>query len=37
MSKQKESESSLLWDCFINWSLTLEKKTPKEPEDVKKE
>ena len=23
--KQKQDEPSLLWDCFTNWSLTLEK------------
>jgi len=22
---QKEKDSSLLWDCFTNWSLTLQK------------
>jgi hypothetical protein len=22
---EKQVESSLLWDCFTNWSLTLEK------------
>jgi len=28
MSKtQKQNNSSLLWDCFTNWSLTLEKST----------
>ena len=26
MSKsQNQNDSSLLWDCFTNWSLTLEK------------
>jgi len=23
-NKQKQDESSLLWDCFTNWSQTLE-------------
>ncbi len=28
MSNTKnQNESSLLWDCFTNWSLTLEKTT----------
>jgi hypothetical protein len=28
MSKSQNQEgSSLLWDCFTNWSLTLEKTT----------
>jgi len=22
---KKDSDASLLWDCFTNWSLTLEK------------
>jgi len=25
--KQAKAQSSLLWDCFTNWSLTLEKTT----------
>ena len=24
-NKQNQKDSSLLWDCFTNWSLTLEK------------
>jgi hypothetical protein len=27
---RKEAKSSLLWDCFTNWSLTLEKTTQQE-------
>ena len=23
--REKQDDSSLLWDCFTNWSLTLEK------------
>jgi hypothetical protein len=23
--KEKKDDSHLLWDCFVNWSLTLEK------------
>jgi hypothetical protein len=31
MSKIKDqTDSSLLWDCFTNWSLTLEKTTKQE-------
>jgi len=26
-STQDRADSSLLWDCFTNWSLTLEKIT----------
>ncbi|HMK95462.1 MAG TPA: hypothetical protein VK536_08715 [Candidatus Limnocylindrales bacterium] len=26
---KKSNDSSLLWDCFTNWSLTLEKTTGK--------
>jgi len=28
-STQNKNESSLLWDCFTNWSLTLEKTSEK--------
>jgi hypothetical protein len=31
---QKQAESSLLWDCFTNWSLTLEK-TKRQKSSVK--
>jgi len=26
-TKQNQKEASLLWDCFTNWSQTLEKTT----------
>ena len=30
-NSQNQNDSSLLWDCFTNWSLTLEKTSkPKE-------
>jgi len=25
LEKPKEDEAYLLWDCFVNWSVTLEK------------
>jgi hypothetical protein len=28
-NSQNQNDSSLLWDCFTNWSLTLEKTTAK--------
>ena len=29
---QDQTDSSLLWDCFTNWSLTLEKTTKQKPQ-----
>jgi hypothetical protein len=32
---QDQTDSSLLWDCFTNWSLTLEKITKQKPQRKK--
>jgi len=32
---QKQADSSLLWDCFTNWSLTLEKIMPPQNQETK--
>jgi len=29
---KEQNNSSLLWDCFTNWALTLEKITKQEPQ-----
>jgi hypothetical protein len=34
-TKQNQKDSSLLWDCFTNWSQTLEK-TLKQKDTTKK-
>jgi hypothetical protein len=37
--KEKQGDSNLLWDCFTNWSLTLEtlEKTAEQKDSAKKE
>ncbi|MGA2385882.1 MAG: hypothetical protein ABSG33_05070 [Candidatus Bathyarchaeia archaeon] len=30
---ETQSESSLLWDCFTNWALTLEKTTQQKAQE----